>query len=75
MKKKHYVMLGVLLVLIITNPSATAFKLYKGHDTSVKRPLNLFICSIYINRGEYYLGILGNFIQLTYRTDLNGFNN
>ena len=67
MKKKTilYVIGIVLLILIITNPSATAFKEYSGAPSEryfIKK-YNFFVCSIYYD-GDTYLGVVGNFFKL-----------
>lgn len=65
MKRKHYILLGVLALLIITNPSITAFKAYSGESRGVTKPVNLFIASVYSVDGDYeYVGLMGNFIKV-----------
>lgn len=75
--KKQKIYAGIaafLFLLIITNPSVTAFKTYRGLNTykGLKRPLNLFVYSIYqedefdedgdfIKDGDKYLAVFGNF--------------
>lgn len=60
--------LGLLLILIVTNPSPNQFREYSGWRQyhSVHRRWNLFVCSIY--EGDWdksyrpiYIGVLGNF--------------
>ncbi|MCO5936842.1 hypothetical protein NAF17_14965 [Mucilaginibacter sp. RB4R14] len=72
MKKVYYFLLGILLVLIVTNPSLKDFKENQGHETyeGLTRDTNFFVCSIYVSSGYNpegttyygkYFGILGNF--------------
>jgi len=64
MKKWHYWLISILLLLITTNPGMKAFKDYLGcKDCNVvKREYNFFVISFYFAKynGEY-CGILGNF--------------
>jgi hypothetical protein len=69
MKSKKTLLItgGVVLLFIITNPSISAFKAYEGSNTyeGLKRPLNLFICSVYKDqRLHEYLGVFGNFVRV-----------
>lgn len=66
MKKFWYVLIGIIILLVITNPSVTDFKTYLGRDSynGLKRPLNLFICAFYKNRSQEYFGMIGNFWKL-----------
>lgn len=65
MKKKHYILLGIVGLLVITNPSISAFKAYSGHSFGITRPINLFICCVYKGTGSTeYIGFLGNFIPI-----------
>lgn len=68
MKKIYYLILGILIVLLITNPSPIDFKNHlsiESNDIFIKRKYNFFICSIYLQNGDRnYLGVLGNFFQL-----------
>ncbi|MCW3108510.1 MAG: hypothetical protein JWQ09_3016 [Segetibacter sp.] len=55
---------GLLLLLIITNPSAQAFKEYVGSSSyeGLHKETNYFICSKYTDQYNFnYIGILGNF--------------
>jgi hypothetical protein len=56
-----------VLILLITNPSLKAFKEYKGREeyAGLKRKYDFFICSVYTHGNSTYLGIAGNFIDLT----------
>jgi hypothetical protein len=58
---------GVLLLLIITNPSISAFKVYRGRDSyaGLKRSLNMFVFSIYEEHPNKFVGLLGNFIDIS----------
>lgn len=67
MKKRYYLAIGVLLVLIITNPGMKAFKDYLGCSdcNNVKRDANLFIGGIYTSKyNGKYLGFFGNFFLI-----------
>ena len=70
MKKWHYWVLGILVLLIITNPSVTSFKTYLGYTSysGLRRTTNFFICSVYANRRyngtDSYFAIIGNFWEL-----------
>jgi len=67
MKKKLLLIIaGVLLLFIITNPSITAFKAYRGRDSydGLKRPLNLFVYSVYKDHGAEFIGLFENFIRV-----------
>ncbi len=63
-QKRWAIACGAMLLLIITNPSISAFKAYIGSNTyrGLERPLNFFICSVYRYGGEKYLGVVGNFM-------------
>lgn len=63
MKKKYYILLGILALFIVTNPSISAFKAYIGSSTysGLKRTTNLFVCGLYKHNGETYFGMIGNF--------------
>jgi hypothetical protein len=64
LKQKCLAMLGVfLLLLIITNPSAQAFKEYIGFNYGVHRDKNFFIMSVYDYHHIEYVGLVGNFIK------------
>lgn len=70
MKKRLYKFSPLIIIgiLIITNPSISAFKVYRGAESyeGLKRPLNLFILSEYKIRSHKYIGIFGNFIDIGY---------
>nr|MCS3812909.1 hypothetical protein [Mucilaginibacter sp. X4EP1] len=66
MKKIYYWLIGILLLLVVTNPSIQSFNTYLAgtpHYTP-HRPLNLLIVSVYVTGKATYLGVLGNFIHL-----------
>ncbi|WP_419788901.1 hypothetical protein HDF19_10085 [Mucilaginibacter sp. E4BP6] len=66
MKKSLYILGGIILLFIITNPSISAFKAYIGSNTysGLKRTTNLFVCSIYKHNGVNYFGVVGNFFDI-----------
>lgn len=66
MKKLLYGTGIILLLLIITNPSAKSFKEYRGENSysGLKREQNWFIFSIYSDGDSRYLGIVLNFFEL-----------
>ena len=66
MKKRYYWIIGILLLLIFTNPSVKAFKDYLGHPeyVHVQRPINFIIGSVFRVSEGTYVGILDNFIRL-----------
>ena len=69
-KKGWLIAIGILIALIITNPTLSEFNAYfppnyREYNRWMRRDANFFIFSIYRN-GEYrYLGIAKNFIYLT----------
>ncbi|QEM03315.1 hypothetical protein DIU31_007180 [Mucilaginibacter rubeus] len=65
--KPWLIALGVLLLLIITNPSISAFKAFRGRDSysGLKRPLNLFVASVYKEHSKKFIGFFGNFIDIS----------
>lgn len=73
MKRWHYILLVILALFIITNPSVSSFKTYRGRNnyTGLTRHLNLFICSVYSDRGKEYLGAIGNFFSLEHQSHIN----
>lgn len=64
MKKAILIPLGILCLFIITNPSVSAFKTYRGRESyqGLYRPVNLFVLSEYKDRGSEFIGVMGNFI-------------
>jgi len=64
---------GIVLLLVLTNPSLSTFKEYRGKDPKknyeyVRRQLNLFVLSVYVDNtddNERYIGIFGNFIDIS----------
>ena len=71
--KSLIVIISIVLLFIITNPSTTAFKNYLGKTSyyGLKRSLNLFVVSEYEDRGNDYLGVLGNFLWLNKPSPVN----
>jgi hypothetical protein len=69
MKKIHYVLIGFVVLLVITNPSLKDFKDHLG-DMTVKyvnpaREHNYFICSTYdCGTGFKYFAVAGNFFTI-----------
>lgn len=57
---------ALLLILIVTNPSASAFRTYRGYSTydGLRRPVNLFILSEWQDGYRKYIGLFGNFIRV-----------
>lgn len=66
MKKAILIPLGILCLFIITNPSVSAFKTYRGRESyqGLYRPVNLFVLSEYKDRGNEFIGVFGNFIPV-----------
>jgi hypothetical protein len=73
-KKKHYMIAGICLLFIITNPSRSAFASYLGahNDDGIGRYFNGLIFSVYKRQPSpwaqgdgnlYYIGVLGNFFR------------
>lgn len=65
------------LLFVLTNPSLSSFKEYKGLDPKhasdyVRRDINLFLFSVYEDRVERgkYIGVFGNFIGLSKSVDM-----
>lgn len=58
----------LLIVLIITNPSAQAFKEHVGSNTysGIYRDRNFFVASVYTYHRAIYLGVIGNFVREGY---------
>jgi len=66
MKKSYYVLITVLLLFIITNPSVKAFKEYLGRTnySQLRRDYNFFLCGLYNYHGDRYFAIAGNFFKI-----------
>lgn len=68
MKKKGlFIIGGIVLLFIITNPSITAFKSFQGKNSyeGLSKPINMFVYSIYEDDVGYrYIGFMGNFWSL-----------
>jgi len=75
LKRKHYVVIISLLILISTNPSRSSFGSYlhqTGHS-GIGRDFNGLIFSVYSDSNydlrshksikTYYIGVLGNFFK------------
>ena len=68
-----YMIIGIVAILIITNPSITSFKSYLGKNSylGLMRKSNYFIYSVYrdssyddendIQHSDVYIGVVGNF--------------
>ncbi|MGV8877807.1 MAG: hypothetical protein ACOH2A_02125 [Sphingobacteriaceae bacterium] len=65
-KNALYIMLGIIVLLIITNPSRSSFMSYLHTTTSsgLGRDFNGLLFSVYSKNGTKYIGILENFIEL-----------
>ena len=72
MKRHYYFLIVFLLLLIITNPSVKAFKDYKGVPTivGIKRISNAFVFSLYQYHQQEYIGVVGNFWNITPKNSL-----
>lgn len=66
MEKIKYFILGIVAIFIITNPSVSAFKTFRGKSSydGLYRPINLFVFSIYKDRSHPFVGLFGNFIDV-----------
>ncbi|SDT56548.1 hypothetical protein SAMN05216490_4072 [Mucilaginibacter mallensis] len=69
LSRKNKILLGtgiVLLILIITNPSVSAFKTFRGRAgyEGLKRPVNLFLYSVYKDHSTEFIGLFGNFFRI-----------
>lgn len=66
MKRKYYIILVILAVFVVTNPSITAFKNYLGSENyeGLSRPVNLFVFSFYKDVTKLYVGVFGNFFWI-----------
>lgn len=65
-KNKKWLIAGAVLGLfIITNPSISAFKEYRGTSSysGLRRSSNFFIFSVYKEHSSRFVGILGNFFR------------
>lgn len=79
LKRKHYIILAIVALLMLTNPSISSFKSYLHQDSysGIGRDFNGLVFSVYsdhtyewkgsFRRQEYtqtfYIGILGNFFK------------
>ncbi len=69
-KKGWIISIGIVLILIITNPTKTDFKNYiganyEGYYPHIRKTSNFLICCIYYDGSHNYLAILKNFIKIT----------
>jgi hypothetical protein len=67
MKKRwYYIVIGIVAVFIVTNPSIKAFKDHLGRTNYeyLSCKYNFFVCSIYLDDQQEYLGITGNFFPI-----------
>jgi len=71
--KRLYIILGILVIFIITNPSVSAFKTFRGRDSydGLYRPINLFVFSVYKDHRHRFIGVFGNFLDIGYQHDYN----
>jgi hypothetical protein len=75
MKSKKTLLItgGIFLFMWFTNPSIKAFKDNQGTASygNLRRNLNLLVCSVYSRSGEKYLGVLENFVDITYHPKIS----
>lgn len=70
LKKKHYILGGIVLLLAITNPSRSSYAsfLHRTANKYIGRDFNGLLFSVYSNDysndKHYHIGILGNFIRV-----------
>jgi len=57
---------GIVLLLIITNPSIKDFKDYLGVTSydGLHKKQNWFVCSVFERQGNEYVGVAGNMFRL-----------
>lgn len=70
LSRKNKILLGtgiVFLILIITNPSVSAFKTFRGRASyeGLRRPVNLFVYSVYKDHSTEFIGLFGNFFRIS----------
>jgi hypothetical protein len=63
--RTQWILIIVLIGFIVTNPSKKSLDEYIGHKINPRRVFNGLILSIYEYNGYTYMGVLGNFINLT----------
>jgi hypothetical protein len=58
---------GICFILMLTNPSMSAFKERVGANSykTTYRLNNFFVCSIYYDGQYKYVGVLGNFFKMS----------
>jgi hypothetical protein len=62
------VTIGILILLAVSNPSTQEFHefyLRKEKAIVVPNKINLIICSVYVTDTQTYLGVAGNFFQIS----------
>ena len=70
LKRKHYILGGIFIILLATNPSRSSYNsfLHRGGDAKTGRDFNGLIFSVYSSKywgtKSYHIGILGNFIRV-----------
>jgi len=66
-RKPLLITAGILLLFIITNPSVSSFKTYRGRSgyNGLSRPINLLVASVYDDGGRRYIGVMENFFKIT----------
>lgn len=64
-KTSLFVFWGILLLLAISNPSTQEFQEFQKSTFVVPDKTNLVICSVYVADDKKYLGIAGNFFQVS----------
>lgn len=71
LKKWQYILGGVLLLFVLTNPSRSSFASFRHQSGlgGVGRDFNGIIFSVYSKNiygqpSEKYIGVLGNFIKI-----------
>lgn len=62
-KSPKWIIIGILLILTIGNPSMKDFKEHEG-SSEVNRKYEFIIFSIYNDYGDTYIGVLFNFIKI-----------
>lgn len=65
-KRTKWIICGVLLFIVITNPSIKMFKDYSGEGQYkyLRRKQNWVLFSVYQNRGAVYIGVVLNFFEI-----------
>jgi len=63
-KKQKWILIGILLILTIGNPSMKDFKEYTGYNDATRK-FEFLIFSIYSDGDHDYVGVLFNFIKVS----------